>query len=279
MHTKFLKSCFNIFCRLPAHPASKSKKGFDELNVSLSTNGATPALRQYANEFPNSTNQLGKKASVHAVPLTRRGELDLHSMPHPPIRELRSQTEICSVVNEMQDIIDQWVTLQEHTNWNREIDEQDWKNPKRTYKAKWDKRHSESINAALSIASNAYCCENKDYLFTGYFVKTIPTGLLFANNKPALSHVSVATLVTHPGSQGCGGILMEQAAQFSQKCGYSGKLVLLGGSDAKKVYFALGFIENDDDIKLTLDPANSDKWCMHNGEWRLKKYIHQNYIG
>lgn len=87
--------------------------------------------------------------------------------------------------------------------------------------------------------------------------------------------LSVEIIATHPGSNGVGSILFEEAATASQQQGYSGRLQLTAATEqSKKVYEALGFIQ--DGPKWTLNPAsleNKDRWSFEDEKWRLKKYL------
>jgi hypothetical protein len=88
--------------------------------------------------------------------------------------------------------------------------------------------------------------------------------------------VSVADLVTHPGSDHAGGILIEHAVQKSEEWGKHGRLKLYAlTDDAREAYKALGFVVASGS-NMTLDPrsdACKDTWTLVDGIlWRLTKY-------
>jgi hypothetical protein len=89
----------------------------------------------------------------------------------------------------------------------------------------------------------------------------------------------VTHLVTHPGSVGAGGALIEQAINKSVEWGKEGRLELTRfNSNAEQVYESLGFVKSG--LAMKLDPGgNNDKWSRQDdGEWRLKKHQGKKYI-
>jgi hypothetical protein len=88
----------------------------------------------------------------------------------------------------------------------------------------------------------------------------------------------IEILVTHPGSAGCGGILVEYAVNLSKDAGYGGCLELFAMPRSVAAYLALGFVMTEacgDGGLMKLDPAKSGgKWVkLDNSEWRLTKYL------
>jgi hypothetical protein len=83
----------------------------------------------------------------------------------------------------------------------------------------------------------------------------------------------VDTVFTHPGLKDVGGVLIEQAVKTSIEWGKGGKLKLTPLSTAQDAYERLGFVLEGN--AMTLDPVTSDKWCLHNGEWRLREYVEE----
>jgi hypothetical protein len=91
----------------------------------------------------------------------------------------------------------------------------------------------------------------------------------------------VSRLVTHPGTENAGGILVEAAVAYSQthgQEGYKGKLELQSFNDeSTAAYKAMGFVTTHGD-HMELDPANSDLWERGtDGSWKLKKYADKKY--
>ncbi|HUG22309.1 hypothetical protein [Piscinibacter sp.] len=87
--------------------------------------------------------------------------------------------------------------------------------------------------------------------------------------------VVVDYLVTHPGTTGVGGALIEQIVNTSNESGLEGRVQLSQVSTSgKAAYLALGFVE-EGGLKMTLTPSaehNQDRWTQQDGQWRLKKY-------
>lgn len=86
-------------------------------------------------------------------------------------------------------------------------------------------------------------------------------------------------LVTHPGSIGCGGVLVAHAVQQSRAWNAGGKICLLAeDEDAEKAYLALGFVRSGraDEPHLYLDQVTSDKWDSET--LGLKKDAHEKHI-
>jgi hypothetical protein len=76
---------------------------------------------------------------------------------------------------------------------------------------------------------------------------------------------------------------MEAAANYSQKCGFGGKLELYSYSQASTgAYQAMGFIATkgnyDSSCEMTLDPASSGLWTLRD-RWRLLKYATVKHHG
>jgi hypothetical protein len=87
----------------------------------------------------------------------------------------------------------------------------------------------------------------------------------------------IDALVTHPGSAGAGGALIEQAVNTSVEWGNDGMLKLAPvNGNAKKAYEAFGFVNSGK--AMTLDPVDNDKWCQQDGQWRLQKYQDKKYL-
>jgi hypothetical protein len=195
----------------------------------------------------------------------------------PPIQQLQSGTEVKKAVNDMiANISDGWgkfKSLPPKGHADREI------------QMKWKKRYKATLEMLQKLREQAQRAEDgglwgclKDGTVFGYFVNKRPIGLLAMQNE---SVPEIDILVTHPGSDGCGGILIERAVQVSQSWGSDGKLALYADNkNAEGAYRALGFVADSvNSPDYTLDPSKSNGWTLHQGNWRLKKYIDKSYIG
>ncbi len=230
----------------------------------------------------NSFNSTDSKMSASFAKAQAAGtaELNLQSSPTPPIRELLSEEEVISAVNKMTENINK--------DWKKIKQLVSKPDPQRTEQIKWNKRIQETTDILTRFKEQATLFGNKwsclkDGSIFGYFVDDQPVGLI-AMLKATVPEVDL--LVTHPGLQGCGGILIERAVQLSKKWGGDGKLTLYADNkNAKQAYLSLGFRVNsqDSEFDLTFDPANINStnniWCTHNGELRLERYINKQYVG
>ncbi|MFM0069127.1 GNAT family N-acetyltransferase [Paraburkholderia aspalathi] len=113
-----------------------------------------------------------------------------------------------------------------------------------------------------------------------YSVDDQPVGLMamkpIEGSPPSIEH-----FVTHPGSTGAGGALMERAVNTSVMWGHKGKVRLYPENDhAEKAYKSLGFVKATDGIPgLSLNPATSDKWQQdQGGQWALAKHTGEKYL-
>lgn len=115
-----------------------------------------------------------------------------------------------------------------------------------------------------------------DSTFLAYYVKNQPVGMLIMEEQP--QNLFITAIVTHPGSEGAGGALIEAAVNTSVKRGKDGKLELYPENEnARKAYEALGFCKLRSN--MTLDPDKSDKWCRQDdGQWRIQKHQDMKYL-
>ena len=99
----------------------------------------------------------------------------------------------------------------------------------------------------------------------------------------AFFFAQLAGLLTHPGSEMAGGILIERAVQTSDMWGRKGKLHLHArDEDAREAYRCLGFEgkTHTNDMDMALDPEKKpDIWSRLDSKWRLKKHHGMKYIG
>jgi len=113
-----------------------------------------------------------------------------------------------------------------------------------------------------------------------YKVSGITVGCMFL--APRETHVHIEYLVTHPGTDGAGGVLIERAVQRSCEMGFNGVVRLCyGNNDCKKMYEHMGFGDfagsaNTPD-NFELKPAEkSDKWQpVGGGSYQYKSNIGQ----
>jgi hypothetical protein len=168
---------------------------------------------------------------------------------------------------EQQDVLTQERNAKLKEEWSKEA-------------AEWNKR----IRDTKSIAGTMYGGSGKRMF--EYRVNGAPVGLMVF--EPASSTYEkvpeINYLVTHPGSENGGGVLIELAVNLSQKEGCDGKVYLIAASEtAKQSYPYLGFVFADGWQgacgKMYLTPGSSDKWDNVNGRWLIKKYQGKRYLG
>ena len=114
-----------------------------------------------------------------------------------------------------------------------------------------------------------------------YKVLDTPIGIICLSKHSEAVYVNY--IATHPGTRSAGGILIEAAADYSQKCGFGGKLELFSYSMASTLaYQAMGFIATkgkyDSSCEMTLNPVTSASWTLQ-GRWRILKYATVRHHG
>lgn len=91
--------------------------------------------------------------------------------------------------------------------------------------------------------------------------------------------LTIESLVTHPGTSGLGGLLLEKALTDSKnrKNGMDMvDLVTWKGSQAVKKYECLGLMKPENTspfsrmIRMTLDPVKSKRWALVDGCWKIQ---------
>lgn len=118
----------------------------------------------------------------------------------------------------------------------------------------------------------------KDYNLI-YTVLGTPVGIICLTDA---TPTYVSWIVTRPGTDNAGGILIEAAADYSQANGDGGRLEL-NSYDKKstRAYKALGFVKTDRNYdgggEMTLDPAISPLWSLRSDGWKLVKYADKKY--
>jgi hypothetical protein len=109
--------------------------------------------------------------------------------------------------------------------------------------------------------------------FFAYMLHGRPVGLMLISDRNAF-RLCIEYLVTHPGSVGGGGILIEHAVNLSEQAGYKGRVELESLTIASTAaYTALGFAKVAGSHMRALDPSEcQEKWVKVGEQWRLKKY-------
>jgi hypothetical protein len=200
--------------------------------------------------------------------------LNLRWVTVPPIKEL-SKEDAQLAVKQLQTNLAGWDPVAVPQNPAADdIDKKDWKAPQRTQQERWNTRLASTDKMVNTEFSGAY--------FVGYYIDGQPIGVLAMSNFVPFPYIN--DLVTHPGSDTAGGILIECAVQKSVDWGNSGTLELTAlDEDAAEAYKALGFVRKTlpyDPDEMILDPAKQDQiWCYLDGRWRIKKYIGKRFIG
>lgn len=204
-------------------------------------------------------------------------ELNLHKQVHAPIKELTPAKTI-SAVKALERELKQWkLALIPDTPSEDDIDHLDWQNPKRTHQERWNER-LDATRAALGSLKEGFNPEGiKSF---AYCVGDRPVGILLLQEG---SPPYISDFVTHPGSEGAGGALLEYAVQVSVDRGMKGMLEIKPlDSDAREAYKKLGFVNSKTTINMmTFDPntpENKEKWSQTNGELRLTKHAEKKYI-
>jgi hypothetical protein len=83
-------------------------------------------------------------------------------------------------------------------------------------------------------------------------------------------HTRIDVLATHPGTRGCGSILIEHAVNLSEEAGFGGRVELNPGNRWRDSFLAKGFVGP---VAMKLDPGeNPEKWVKVDNEWRLRKH-------
>jgi hypothetical protein len=202
-------------------------------------------------------------------------ELGLTWVTEPPIRVLNTPEEIKAAVEALQNNLVGWGRVGEPTPpAASDFDRRDWKSPKRTQQERWNVRVGDMEHFPWSVIKFA---QPPDFHVVAYRVAGAPIGLMAMSDM--LATPTVNGLVTHPGSENAGGILIEYAVQKSDEWGKGGKLQLTpDNKECEQAYKHLGF--EGTPYSMTLDPASRrDIWSRPGGKWRLTKFIGMKYVG
>ncbi|MDC9594493.1 GNAT family N-acetyltransferase [Xenorhabdus sp. IM139775] len=111
------------------------------------------------------------------------------------------------------------------------------------------------------------------------YINTNPIGVMLMRKYYSLYsrvksyYPEVNFLITHPGIQNCGHLLMEKAVNMSYEIGHHGKLKITLATDelSSKVYEKMGFIKSDN-MRMTLTPNENKAWLFspNHGGYRFK---------
>jgi hypothetical protein len=191
----------------------------------------------------------------------------------PPIREL-SFEEANAAIQIMSDNMKGWDYIPQPVGSERinHIDQRDWRpdGTKRTVQERWNSRIMDTKNTLIPPDSDA------TKIFA-YYVDNVPVGIMAmeCSNPP-----EILQLVTHPGSEGVGGSLLEQAVKQSLEWGDDGSVSLVPVTeDARHVYETWGFSATGE-WSITLNPAESQGKFVQgeDGQWKLKSHFGEGYI-
>jgi len=139
-----------------------------------------------------------------------------------------------------------------------------------TGEAGWDKRIGDTTEIAAKLIKDRGDPYDEGYI---YKVSGAVVGVMVLSED--LSSMHVKFLVTHPGTQKAGGILIEKAVERSLEEGYNGSLELISHSpESTDAYTALGFVALGENQRAShrLDPAKRAEWDTTGKPYRLKKY-------
>jgi hypothetical protein len=257
----------------PTQPATAESSG-----QSVESAPASASRKRKASPSPLQL-QWKRREIEGSIKLTQsaEAELNLHKHAHADIQEL-TPAETVSVAKALEKELKEWKQASiPETPSEDDIDHHDWQNPKRTHQERWNER-LDATEAALrslkegfnpeGIKSFAYCIGGK------------PVGILLLQEG---SPPYISDFVTHPGSEGAGGALLEYAVQISVDRHMKGMLELKPlDSDAREAYRKLGFVKSKTKINMmTFDPntpENKKRWIQKDGVPRLAKHADKQYV-
>lgn len=188
----------------------------------------------------------------------------------------------------MLNIKDEWPEVAEPNTKEeiaKNIDPTDWNAPKRTIQDRWNTRIRDTNDL---WDKKYYPQKNTEHAF--YMVNDIPVGRLSIRvgtiNKLGDDQRNyICVLVTHPGSEGAGGSLLEYAVnRFIELRG--GEIMPLylyyTSEDSRHAYKKMGFVDDPsgESELMTLDlTTQPDIWSKDEfGHWGLKKLKEKRYL-
>lgn len=252
-------------------------------SASAAPTNSSAGSKRKASPSPLQSDWKHRKMEEARIKLTRsaQAELNLHKQVHAPIEELTIEKAL-ALIDELAEDIEQWTTATVPSRpSDDDIDHSDLKKPPRTKQEKWNSRLQDA--QIMALPDNFMFDSEKDKCFA-YLVDSMPVGVLLLNGG---APPCISAFVTHPGSEGAGGALLEYAVNFlsdqaikEKKAEF--KISLRPMGDAVEAYKRMGFIPNAENKKMMiLDSSTTefkDKWCEHDGEWRLAKHADKKYI-
>jgi hypothetical protein len=198
-------------------------------------------------------------------------ELGLRWVTDPPIFVLTDQADIDLAVNTLKANLEDWKEVAvPFSPAASDIDQRDWKSPKRTKQERWNVRIKNTKRFSWGAIGGNFVVV--------YRVAGAPIGLMAMDELGGTPYV--LGLVTHPGSENAGAILLEYAVQKSDEQGKGGKLKIMPeNEECREAYLHLGFVGPPDNL-MTLDPASRrDIWSKPGPKWLVTKFIGKKYVG
>lgn len=125
-----------------------------------------------------------------------------------------------------------------------------------------------------SRVKNCWSDDFEDEMSFVYKILGNPAGWVRVSKLKERRSIFILGLVTHPGSQSGGSILIEHVVNRSERAGYEGRIELRPTDRWKQSFASKGFVEAASTGLMKLFPAESDRWVKLGGEWRLRKYQH-----
>ena len=121
---------------------------------------------------------------------------------------------------------------------------------------------------------------NDNGLFFTYFLDGKPIGVMTLKPPGMYGSFTIKHIATHPAVQACGGTMMEYALYYAGQNAWVQKINLSPlNAGARAAYKALGFKPMEGLDYMELDPAASDGvWQRVGSDWRIAKYVGQNYL-
>lgn len=203
--------------------------------------------------------------------------LHYQSADLPPIRELNFE-DANAAIEIMKINMTGWdfVPVPDGNLRAENIDQYDWngEGEKRTVQERWNNRIEDTRwMLHFPLASNE---ETKIF---AYYVDDTPIGIMVMKNT---TQPQILQIVTHPGSEGAGGSLIEKAVNQSMawRPDSSGVVSLWALNDnTRQAYYAMGF-SNRTGLMVLKPDERHDKfvWVEDAAAWRLKSNLGKGYI-
>jgi hypothetical protein len=138
------------------------------------------------------------------------------------------------------------------------------------------------LTASASVSRNhAFHTDVENCTNAAYFVGELPVGLMSFGKKRfagGQTYPWVHTIVTHPGSEGVGGALIEYVVNSMKPPGQD-VLRLSARESARPAYAAMGFKPvKGSSAYMELNPKDSNKWVENGGWLVLAKHAEKSYV-